>query len=458
LHFADGTVWDSTMLQSLAVEIRGTAGNDVLEGSNGDDRIYGFEGNDTLNGLDGNDLLDGGPGADSMAGGAGDDIYVVDSASDVVTENAGEGNDTIQSSVTIGTLAVNVENLTLGGAAAINGTGNSLANVIRGNAAANTLNGGTGADTLVGGAGDDIYVIDNAGDVVSELAGEGTDLVQSSVTYTLSANVEKLTLTGTSTISATGNELDNVLTGNSANNTLTGGAGNDLLDGGTGNDTMKGGLGDDTYVVNVSTDVVTENTGEGTDTIKSSVTLTLANNVENLTLTGTNAINGTGNGLANVLTGNSANNTLSGGAGNDTLDGAAGADTLAGGTGNDTYVLGRGYGAETVQENDKTTGNTDVMQFLVGVAIDQLWFRKVSNNLEVSIIGTTDKATITNWYKGSQYHVEQFKTADGHTLLDSKVQNLVNAMAAFSPPAAGQTTLSASYQAALEPVIAANWQ
>ena len=458
LHFADGTAWDSTMLKSLAVEIHGTAGNDVLQGSNGDDRIYGFEGNDTLTGLNGNDLLDGGPGADSMAGGAGDDIYVVDSASDVVTESAGEGNDTIQSSVTIGTLAVNVENLTLSGAAAINGTGNTLANVIRGNAAANTLNGGAGADTLIGGAGDDIYVVDNAGDVVTELAGEGTDLVQSSVTYTLSANVENLTLTGTSTINAAGNELDNVLTGNSANNTLTGGAGNDLLDGGTGNDTMKGGLGDDTYVVNVSTDVVTENTGEGTDTVKSSVTLTLANNVENLTLTGTNAINGTGNGLANVLTGNSAKNTLSGGVGNDTLDGAAGADTLAGGTGNDTYVLGRGYGAETVQENDKTTGNTDVMQFLAGVAIDQLWFRKVSNNLEVSIIGTTDKATITNWYRGSQYQVEEFKTADGHTLLDSKVQNLVNAMAAFSPPAAGQTTLSASYQAALEPVIAANWQ
>ena len=98
------------------------------------------------------------------------------------------------------------------------------------------------------------------------------------------------------------------------------------------------------------------------------------------------------------------------------------------------------------------------MQFLSGVATDQIWLRKVSNNLEVTIIGTTDKATLTNWYLGNKYHVEQFKTSDGKTLLDSQVQNLVSAMAAFSPPAAGQTTLAANYAAALSPVIVANWQ
>ena len=90
--------------------------------------------------------------------------------------------------------------------------------------------------------------------------------------------------------------------------------------------------------------------------------------------------------------------------------------------------------------------------------MDQLWFRHVGNNLEVSIIGTSDKATLTNWYLGSQYHVEQFKTSDGKTLLDSKINALVDAMAAFSPPAAGQTTLPTAYQTALNPVIAANWQ
>ncbi len=96
-------------------------------------------------------------------------------------------------------------------------------------------------------------------------------------------------------------------------------------------------------------------------------------------------------------------------------------------------------------------------RFDASIATDQLWFSHISNNLEVSIIGTSDKLTLTNWYLGNQYHVEQFKTSDGKTLLDSQVQNLVSAMAAFSPPAAGQTTLSASYQMSLAPVIAANW-
>ena len=141
------------------------------------------------------------------------------------------------------------------------------------------------------------------------------------------------------------------------------------------------------------------------------------------------------------------------------LDGLGGADTLIGGAGNDTYQLGRGYGADTVQENDATSGNTDVAKFLAGIATDQIWFRQVANDLEASIIGTSDTYLVQNWYQGSQYHVEQFKTTDGaKTLLDSQVQNLVNAMAAFAPPAAGQTTLPSNYATALSSVIAANWQ
>lgn len=95
--------------------------------------------------------------------------------------------------------------------------------------------------------------------------------------------------------------------------------------------------------------------------------------------------------------------------------------------------------------------------FDTGIAVDQLWFLKSGYNLEVSIIGTSDKFTLTNWYLGNQYHVEQFKTSDGKVLLDSAVQNLVQAMAAFSPPAAGQTSLVGIYATELNPVIAANW-
>jgi len=158
-----------------------------------------------------------------------------------------------------------------------------------------------------------------------------------------------------------------------------------------------------------------------------------------------------------TLLGGADNDYLSGDAGNDSLNGGSGNDTLSGGAGNDTYLFGQGSGGDIISDYDATSGNADVLSVGAGVAIDQLWFQHVGNNLEVSIIGTTDKGTISNWYSGTGYHVEQFKTADGHVLLDSQVANLVNAMASFTPPAAGQTTLPSDYQTTLEPVIAANW-
>jgi len=421
----------------------------------------------TLTGNAANNTLSGGTGADALRGGAGDDTYVVDNTGDTVVENAGEGTDLVQSSVTY-TLAANVENLTLTGTSAINATGNASNNTLTGNSANNTLtgndgddwlDGGSGSDTMRGGLGNDTYVVAQTGDVVTENANEGTDTVRSSITYTLGSNLENLTLTGTTAINGTGNTLANVLTGNSANNTLTGNAGDDWLEGLAGSDTMRGGAGNDTYVVTETGDIVTENANEGSDTVRASITYTLGSNVENVILTGTAALNATGNTLANALTGNSAANSLTGNAGADTLDGGAGADTLTGGTGNDTYLLGRGYGVDTVVENDSTAGNTDVATFLAGVAHDQVWFLRSGNNLEASIIGTADAFILKDWYLGTQYRAEQFKTTDGNkTLLEANVQNLVNAMASFGPPAAGQTTLPPDYQTALAPVIAANWQ
>jgi Ca2+-binding RTX toxin-like protein len=393
-----------------------------------------------------NNLLSGGAGADSLRGGLGNDTYVVDNVGDLITERLAEGTDQVNASVSH-TIAANVENLTLTGTSAINATGNALDNILTGNSAANIL---------TGGAGNDVYFV-GTGDTTIELAGGGIDNVQSDITWSLANELENLTLTGSVAINGTGNGLDNVLTGNSAINTLTGGAGNDWLDGQAGADKLLGGLGNDTYVVDNIGDIITENLNEGTDTVNASVAYTLAANVENLTLTGTAAINATGNTQNNVLTGNSAINTLSGGAGNDTLDGKAGADSLVGGAGNDTYVLGRGYGIDTITENDTSAGNTDIAKFDANIASNQLWFTKVGNNLEVSIIGTSDKFVMGNWYLGNQYHVEQFKSGDGKTLLDSQVQNLVSAMASFTPPAAGQTSLPANYATALQPTLAANW-
>ena len=363
-----------------------------LIGNEGDNLLSGSSGNDMLDGGNGNDTLDGGSGTDQMTGGQGDDSYVVGSSTDTVIEQAGQGTDSVTSTVTH-TLSDNVENLTLAGTSAINGTGNGDANVITGNDGANVLTGldgddnlsggsgndtlmggngsdslagGAGSDRMEGGAGDDVYSVTSSGDVVVEAADEGTDTVRSSVSYTLGANVENLTLTGTTAIDGTGNSAANVLTGNdganlldggSGNDTLSGGAGNDTLDGGAGADAMAGGTGNDSYVVTNSADAVSEQAGEGTDSVSASVSYTLTDNVENLTLTGTNAINGTGNGDANVVTGNGAANvltgaggadTLSGGAGNDTIDGGAGSDVLTGGSNRDTFVFSTALGSDNV--------------------------------------------------------------------------------------------------------------
>ena len=320
---------------------------------------------DSLTGTNGDDTIDAGGGADTMAGLQGSDIYIVDHPGDVVVETNAVDADEVKSSVTY-TSPANVEVLRLTGSFAVNGTGNNLNNLIFGNAAGNRLDGGSGQDTLTGGEGNDTYVVDLLDDQVNEASGAGNDLVQSSVSYTLPGNVERLTLTGTSDINAIGNSLGNTLTGNSGGNSLVGlggtdsmvgasggdtltggsgsdtlisGGGNDRLNGGTGADSMAGGTGNDAYVVDNALDTVSENPGEGADVVESSVSWTLGDNVEDLLLIGGANRNGTGNALGNELTGNGGDNSLVGGGGNDTLDGGAGDDTLLGGAGNDVYFV-----------------------------------------------------------------------------------------------------------------------
>jgi Ca2+-binding RTX toxin-like protein len=217
--------------------LRGGGADDELLGGDGNDTLIGGSGNDELRGSTGHDLLDGGVGSDEMDGGSGDDTYVVDYTGDTVIELAGKGTDDVLSSATF-TLTANVENLTLTGAAAIDATGNELANVLRGNAADNRLDGKGGADAMSGGGGDDGYVIDNAGDVVTEKAGEGHDSVAASVSFALGAEVEDLRLLGSGNLDATGNALANVLTGNAGGNHLTGGLGHDVLAGGEAADSF----------------------------------------------------------------------------------------------------------------------------------------------------------------------------------------------------------------------------
>jgi Ca2+-binding RTX toxin-like protein len=248
-----------------------TNGDDILNGTAGDDIIKALGGNDTLKGLDGNDSLNGGTGVDTMYGGNGEDTYFVDHADDRAIETVGNthnaaGRDVVRSTVSY-TIGSYIEDLYLSGDADLNANGNSMANRLYGNKGANTLNGRTGADRMTGGDGNDIYVVDNVGDRAFETNADratgGIDTVKSSVSFTLGANVEKLTLTGNQDIDGTGNAGNNSITGNAFDNTLLGGDGNDVLTGGRGGDEIEGGAGSDRIVYKSALD----STGIDFDTI-----------------------------------------------------------------------------------------------------------------------------------------------------------------------------------------------
>ena len=322
-------------------------------GGSGADSLRGNSADNLLEGRAGADTLAGGAGADTLSGGDGDDLYIVDGSSDLVVEAAGGGTDNVNIAINLAngssTLGAEVETGILVNAVAFTLNGNALANWLTGNAAANILNGGAGNDTLVGGVGidtlaggtgDDVYVVETGADRVTELAGEGTDLVQVAVnlaggTWTLSDNVENAEIVSGLAYNLTGNALNNRLTGNAAIN---------RLDGGVGADTLIGGGGNDIYIVDSLSDSVVEVAGGGTDLVQVAITTaggtwTLAAEVEEAIVTSTVAINLVGNALGNRLTGNSAANRLDGGGGADTLNGAGGADTLAGGAGDDLYTI-----------------------------------------------------------------------------------------------------------------------
>lgn len=335
--------------------IEGFEGDDLLEGFGGHDLLFGDSGDDILIGGSGDDDLDGGSGWDEMEGGTGDDIYVVDSINDDVIELSSEGIDAVYTTLRAYTLGANVEDLVYEGFSDFDGTGNGLDNFIYGHVGDDVLDGAGGNDRLIGEEGDDIYYADQSGDRVIELAGEGYDTVFTSLnTAILAANVEELIFDGTGNFAGTGNSGANYVEGSSGNDTLNGAAGSDtlvgnagadVLIGGTGADFMYGGTGNDIYYIDNAGDRARELDAGGFDTVRSSVSTSLGGSaLERLELTGSSAINGFGNELANTLVGNNAANTLSGRGGNDVLNGQGGNDRLHGGTGND--ILRGGTGAD----------------------------------------------------------------------------------------------------------------
>jgi Ca2+-binding RTX toxin-like protein len=362
IEFADGTQLNAAAIEQMAVinNSQGTYLDDNLLGTSNADSLYAFEGNDWIEGYEGNDTLDGGEGDDTIIGGAGADIMY-----------GGAGNDWME--------------------------------------AADDAD----IDIMYGGAGDDVYSI-TTGDVIIENASEGIDEVWSYGSYTLPDNFENLYLaSGSGDASATGNELDNYIGGNEGNNVLSGGD--------AGNDTLAGGSGDDTYIVDRDNISLLESGDieggySGIDTVLSSITYVLGNNLENLTLTGTSAIDGIGNELNNILMGNSASNMLDGGSGN---------DSLSGDEGDDTYKFGTGSGVDEISNyaDDYATA-TDKVLFGVGISTTDLKLLRLFDDLQIDINDGTDVLKIKDWFKGDAYRVDQFQFDDGTILSAAQLEGM----------------------------------
>lgn len=376
---------DETVMIAYGANIEnaiGGNGPDHLIGNDLGNTLQGGAGNDTLEGWDGNDYLVGGAGVDTMYGDDGNDRYLIDSPNEINKSIIDAGTDTVIS-ITSYNLGSQQENLTISGAANLNGTGNALGNVMIGNSGANTLtgglgndflNGGAGNDLLRGGAGNDTYVIDSSSEINRATADAGIDTVRSTVSYILGPQQENLLLLGSARLNGWGNGGANTMTGNNGTNVLTGGLGNDVLSGGSGSDRLSGEAGDDTYIIDGINEIVTSTLDPGVDTVRSTVSYVLGAQQENLVLLGTANLNGWGNGAANTLTGNSGNNALTGAGGNDTLTGGLGNDSLVGAQGSDQLNGGAG-----VDRLDGGPG-TDV---LIGAAGNDL------------LIGGTGNDTIT---------------------------------------------------------------
>jgi len=383
----------------------GGAGDDYVDGGIGDDDIYGDEGDDDLNGGDGNDMLVGGVGFDALSGGVGDDDLDGNEDDDLLEGgegadnlDGGSGNDDLDGGVGDDDLNGGDGNDYLVGADGVDnlsgGTGND------------ELYAGSGDDTVDGGAGDDLIIGGDGAGNDKYIGGSGIDTVKytsaiAGITVNLTTGGAKSTFTdagiGIDTLATieniisgnfndvlTGSSLINKIEGGLGDDTINGMAGNDLLFGGDGNDTLIGGLGldalsggtgDDSYTLDNIGDSVTELAGEGTDTVQSSVSVSglladdaktayIGSYVENVLLSGTAAINATGNALDNTLTGNAGANILRGGDGNDTMIGGLGKDTLYGGAGNDTFKF------NVLTESKIGTARDVIADFAAGDVID----------------------------------------------------------------------------------------
>ncbi|TAL22543.1 MAG: hypothetical protein EPO01_08855 [Aquabacterium sp.] len=424
---ADGSIWTTGRLRAEA--LRSTNAADAIHGFDGDDVIDGGSGNDSLYGHAGDDLLAGGSGQDRLAGDAGNDV--LQGGADADQLYGGLGNDLLQ--------------------------GAEGSDLLDGDAGADLLSAGSGNDQLLGGEGTDIYIGGTGNDTLDDRSAQSSD------------QYRYLAGDGDDQISDAGGTADRVLLG----------TGVEVLRVRSDGYNLKLGFSDGgsiTLVGQVRSDG-SPDTARGIEQIAfaSGATWDAARlRAEAVRCTdaddtvyafdGADPIDaGAGRDLvygrngSDLLMGNLGDDTLYGEGGEDFLVGGMGNDLLVGGLGNDRYQFDRGWGTDHLSDLDATAGNLDRISFGDGITTGQIWFTRAGNDLEIRVLGGSDKLSIDGWFNGAQNHVERFRTLDGHTLTDDGVAVLVAAMARLAPPAMDQSTLPAAYQQVLAPVLASCW-
>jgi Ca2+-binding RTX toxin-like protein len=436
-----GTAGDDTLIGTLDQDIVDASdGNDVVLAGDGNDTIDGETGNDALRGEAGNDLLTGGAGNDNLGGGSGDD-----------TLDGGAGDD-----------------------------------VLYGEAGADSLLGGEGNDTLYTDAGDTISgVIDGGAGVdllfIQDTRGVTLDVGQASIEVAFGgAGNDTFTTNGTGPAVLRGEAGNDSLSGGAGNDNIEGGMGDDILDGGAGDDllrgdagvdTLQGGDGNDTLYADADDTVI--DGGAGTDLLfvqgATGVTLDVGQASIEVAFggAGNDTFTTSGPGPA-VLRGEAGNDSLSGGAGNDNIEGGLGDDMLAGGAGDDVlyggegddiYHFNVGDGQDTITENVTASGNMDEVFFGSGIDPLHMILKQQADNLELAFAGTNDRLTVRDWFRYPESQVERLTTGDGGRLLNTNVNQLIQAMATYSANS-GMSWADAIQQRPdeVQAVVAAYWE
>ncbi len=413
LRFADGTTWvldwiKETLLvgTSNGETITGYATSDVINAGGGNDWVYGQDGNDVLRGGDGNDYLYGRNDNDTLFGEDGNDSLYGDNGNDIL--DGGAGNDYMG-----GGYGDDIYHFGLGsGQDTISDYDPTAGNL----------------DVVEFGAGiapTDIQLSRTGNNLVLSVVGTSDKLTLSN--YLLNDGDERYSIEELRFADGTTWVLDwikeTLLVGTSNGETITGYATSDVINAGGGNDWVYGQDGNDVL-----------RGGDGNDYLY-------------------------GRNDNDTLFGEDGNDSLYGDNGNDILDGGAGNDYMSGGYGDDIYHFGLGSGQDTIYDYDAAAGNQDKVTFQSGISANDLWFRKIGNNLEISVIGSEDKLTVSNQMLNANYQVETFELSDGKTLLLNQLDQLVSVMASISTTEpASIDGLTVQQQNELNTAIAAAWQ